>query len=207
MLLLRPCEAHEATVYARTMIKRKSLFEIAFLAIALASCSFVEEESETVSLAQESVSFSSAPAESGESVASSSLSSSLSSSRHRSSKSSTSQSSHSSSPSSSSNSAASSSSANKVYQTVSVYQCYYIPDQDKYGNPRFDFKVTAEKGEPLFSGNNLASALGRQTRPIYAPIGGSYSENGFFIDEACTVYATDKTIVESDMNIYYYCFG
>ncbi len=185
------------------MIKKKSLSKIAFLAIALTSCSFVEEESETVSLAPESVSFSSAPAESGESVASSSLSSS----RHKSSRSSTSQSPHSSSPLSSSNSAASSSSANKVYKTVSVYQCYYIPDQDKYGNPRFDFKVTAEKGEPLFSGDNLASALGRQTRPIYAPIGGSYSENGFFIDEACTVYATDETIVESDMNIYYYCFG
>ena len=54
------------------------------------------------------------------------------------------------------NSAASSSSPNKVYQTVSVYQCYYIPDQDKYGNPRFDFRVKAEKGEPLFSGDNLS---------------------------------------------------
>ena len=204
---MRPCEAYEAAVYAGTMIKKKSLSKIAFLAIALTSCSFVEEESETVSLAPESVSFSSAPAESGESVASSSLSPSLSSSRHKSSRSSTSQSSHSSSPSSSSNSAASSSSENKVYQTVSVYQCYYIPDQDKYGNPRFDFKVTAEKGEPLFSGNNLSGTLGKKTRPVYTPIGGSYAEIGFFVDEACTVFATNETIVESDMNIYYYCRG
>lgn len=189
------------------MIKRKSLFKIAFFAIALASCSFGGRGSETVSPAWESVSFSSAPAESGESVASSSLLSSLSSSRHKSSRSSTPQSPHSSSPLLSSSSERSSSSANKIYQTVSVYQCYYIPDQDKYGNPRFDFRVMAEKGKPLFSGDNLASAIGRQTRPIYAPIGGAYSENGFFIDEACTVYATDETIVESDMNIYYYCFG
>ena len=185
------------------MIKKKSLSKIAFLAIALTSCSFVEEESETVSLAPESVFFSSAPAESGESVASSSLSSS----RHKSSRSSTSQSPHLSSPSSSSNSVASSSSTNKVYQTVSVYQCYYIPDQDKYGNPRFDFRVKAEKGEPLFSGNNLSGTLGNKTRPVYTPIGGSYAEIGFFVDEACTVFATNETIVESDMNIYYYCRG
>ena len=202
-----PCEVYEAAVYAGTMIKKKSISKIAFLTIALASCSFGGRGSETVSPASESVSFSSEPAESGESVASSSLSSSPSSSRHKSSRSSTLQSPHSSSPSSSSNPESSSSSANKVYHTVSVYQCYYIPDQDKYGNPRFDFRVMAEKGKPLFSGDNLASAIGRQTRPIYAPIGGSYSENGFFIDEACTVYATNETIVESDMNIYYYCFG
>lgn len=203
MLFMRPCEACEAAVYAGTMIKRKSLFKIAFFAIALASCSFGGRGSETVSLAWESVSLSSAPAESGESVASSSFSSS----RHKSSRSSTPESPHSSLPSSSSNSAASSSSPNKVYQTVSVYQCYYIPDQDKYGNPRFDFRVKGEKGEPLFSGDNLSGTLGRKTRPVYTPIGGSYAEIGFFVDEACTVFATNETIVESDMNIYYYCRG
>ena len=185
------------------MIKRKSLFKIAFFAIALASCSFGGRGSETVLLAPESVSFCSAPAESGESVASSLISSS----RHKSSRSSTSQSPHSSSLSSSSNSAASSSSPNKVYQTVSVYQCYYIPSQDKYGNPRFDLRVKAEKGEPLYSGDNLVGTLLRELKPDYAPIGGSYAEIGFFVDEACTVFATNETIVESDMNIYYYCLG
>lgn len=199
---MRPCEAYEAAVYVGTMIKRKS-FKIAFLAIALTSCSFEGRVSETVSLASESVSFSSALAESDESVASSSFSSS----RHESSRSSTPQSLHSSLPSSSSSPESSSSSPNKIYQTVSVYQCYYIPDQDKYGNPRFDFRVKAEKGEPLFSGDNLSGTLGRKTRPVYTPIGGSYSEIGFFVDEACTVFATNETIVESDMNIYYYCLG
>lgn len=189
------------------MKKNKFLANIAFLTIALASCSFDESGSGTAPLASESEAVSSFSSEPSHNVPSSSGHASSSPQGSAVTSKPGRRSSSSSSSSSPASSSAASSSDPRVYKTVSIYQCYYIPSKDTYGNPRFDFSVRAEEGKPLFSGTNEAHTLGDMTNPEYTPIGGTYSPIGFFIDEACTVYATDKTIVMSDMDIFYYCRG
>ena len=103
--------------------------------------------------------------------------------------------------------ATSSSSYGRVYFTVSIYQSYLIPDKGIYGNPRFDTSVMAEAKKPLYTTVEEMQELEYQCRESYHANGGAYSRVCFFTDETCQTYVNRNTIVDSNMNIYYYCIG
>lgn len=112
-----------------------------------------------------------------------------------------------SSQASSSSEGTSSSSDGRVYFTVSIYQSYLIPDKGIYGNPRFDTSVMAEAKKPLYTTVEEMQELEYQCRESYHANGGAYSRVCFFTDETCQTYVNRNTIVDSNMNIYYYCIG
>ena len=97
---------------------------------------------------------------------------------------------------------------NKRQYKVSIYQSNWISSENKYGNPWHDFDVTVEGGKPLYADVEEREALERQCRPIYSAAGGVYSLEGFYTDEACTRFINyEYFVVNSDLNVYYYCEG
>ena len=101
------------------------------------------------------------------------------------------------------------SSSTAVHYTVSIYQSYYIEKEGRYGNPRFDTSVTREAGEPLYKNVKEIQALEECLNPEYYSIGGSglYELIGFFLNDKCTVAIGYNQIVNSDMDVFYYCRG
>ena len=104
----------------------------------------------------------------------------------------------------SSSQAPSSSADEAAYFTVSVYQSYLMPD-GRYGNQRFDFSFESEAGKPLYTNADEMNEIVYRCRAKFAPIGGAYSINYFYIDPGCEKHTSYDTIVERDMPIYYYC--
>jgi len=101
------------------------------------------------------------------------------------------------------------SSSTAVHYTVSIYQSYYIEEKGEYGNPRFDTSVTREAGEPLYKNVKEIQALEECLDPEYYSTGGSglYELIGFFLNEKCTIAISYNQIVNSDMDVFYYCRG
>lgn len=94
------------------------------------------------------------------------------------------------------------------YYTVSIYQVYWVSSKETYANPRFDFSVTVEAGQPLYSTTDERHALLNQCNVVYNPSGGAYSVNGFYSDEACKHIINGSYYpINHDMNAYYYCQG
>ena len=171
------------------MRKQKKLACIAFVATILASCSFNEEGSKSSSSVSESPTFSSASseAESSEATSSDSSSATLPSSKER---------------------PPFKISSQPDHYTVSIYQVYWVSSKETYANPRFDFSVTVEAGQPLYSTVDERHALLERCNVIYNPSGGAYSVNGFYSDEACKhIINGSYYLINRDMNAYYYCQG
>lgn len=171
------------------MRKQKKLVYIAFMATILASCSFNEEGSESSFSVSESPTLSSASSETESSEATSSDSSltTLPSSKER---------------------PPFKISSNSGYYTVSIYQCYWISGKEAYGNPRYDFSVTVEAGQPLYSTTDEYHALLERCDVIYNPNGGAYFVNGFYSDEVCTRFINGSYYpINRNMNAYYFCTG
>lgn len=101
------------------------------------------------------------------------------------------------------------SSSAAVHYTVSIYQSYYIEEKGEYGNPRFDTSVTREAGQPLYKNVKEIQALEECLGPEYYSIGGSglYELIGFFLNDKCTISIGYSQIVNSDMDVFYYCRG
>ena len=112
-------------------------------------------------------------------------------------------------PSSESSAAPEPSSSSVVYCTVSIYQSYYIENEGRYGNPRFDTSVVYEAGTLLYSNFDERSDLMEKCRDDYRPIGGdgAYGFHAFFYDKECTRYIGYDCYINSDFRIYYYCDG
>jgi hypothetical protein len=96
-----------------------------------------------------------------------------------------------------------------VYYTVSIYQSYYIENEGRYGNPRFDTSVVYEAGTLLYSNFDERSDLMEKCCDDYRPIGGdgAYGFHAFFYDKECTRYIGYDCYINSDFRIYYYCDG
>ena len=171
------------------MRKQKKLVYIAFTAIVLASCSFNEEGSESSSSVSESPTLSSASSEtaSSESTSSDSSLATQSSSKER---------------------PPFKISSQSDYYTVSIYQVYWVSSKETYANPRFDFSVTVEAGQPLYSTVDERHALVGQCNEVYNPSGGAYFVDGFYSDEACKHFINYEYYpINRDMNAYYFCTG
>ena len=110
-------------------------------------------------------------------------------------------------PSSESSAAPGPSSSSVVYCTVSIYQSYFIEEERTYGNPRFDTSVTYEAGHVLFETREESHALLNRCRPVYSPSGGVYIESFFYFDKECTRHILGGFVIESDLMIFYYCYG
>ncbi len=179
------------------MNKTKIVILIAF---SLSSCNLNEQGSEASSSSSESIAFSSVYSETESSMDTSEAN--------------TSEISTSSSFSLSSKNIPPSSrpspfqSQSTVYYTVTIYQCYWISDLESYGNPRRDFRVKVEAGQPLYSTVDERHALLDRCSIVYYPNGGAYSVNGFYSDEACTRFINYSYYpINHDMNAYYFCTG
>ena len=95
-----------------------------------------------------------------------------------------------------------------VYYTVTIYQCYWISDLESYGNPRRDFRVKVEAGQPLYSTVDEHHALLDRCSIVYYPNGGAYFVDGFYSDESCKHFINySYYLINRDMNAYYFCTG
>ncbi|MBO4541492.1 MAG: hypothetical protein J5736_05910 [Bacilli bacterium] len=97
--------------------------------------------------------------------------------------------------------------ATSSHYTVSIYQSYLIPGKNIYGNPRYDFSMTVEAGQPLYSTVDELHDLLDSCDESYRPNGGAYGVYGFYQDETCQLSIGPTFTVNSDMNAYYYCKG
>lgn len=178
-----------------TMRKTKLLTNIAFMALTLASCSIDGQGSEPLSAASESQSFSSMQTESESGEDSASLDASSSSRSERSS--------YERNPFSIRNSS--------DYYTVSIYQSYYLRRGDDgepvYGNPRYDYSISVEANQRLYSTMDELNELLNSCNESYHPNGGAYGVYGFYFDETCQRSIGSTFKVTSDMRAYYYCKG
>ena len=95
--------------------------------------------------------------------------------------------------------------SSSAYYTVSIYQCYLLSAQGTYGNPRYDFSVTVQAGEPLYATVEECHALLDSCNESYRTNGGIYGLYGFFSDVTCKRDIPYSFKVTSDMNAYYYC--
>ena len=168
------------------MRKAKHLSYIAFLSLMLASCA-VGGGQESMAISEESCQASSSDASSQSVDDVSALSGSTMSSR------------------SSRERNPFSLSANSSHYTVSIYQSYLIPGKNIYGNPRYDFSMTVEAGQPLYSTVDELHDLLDSCDESYHPNGGAYGVYGFYQDETCQLSIGRTFTVNSDMNAYYYC--
>lgn len=98
-----------------------------------------------------------------------------------------------------------SSSSSTVYYTVSIYQSYYIEEEKAYGNPRFDIEVTREANEYLYNSMEEIQSLELLCRPIY-PRNSLHIIDGFYSDRECTKIIPYGVKVNSNLEIFYYCW-
>ena len=168
------------------MRKAKHLSYIAFLSLMLASCT-VGGGQESMAISEESGQASSSDASSQSVDDVSALSGSTMSSR------------------SSRERNPFSLPATSSHYTVSIYQSYLIQGKNIYGNPRYDFSVTVEAGQPLYSTVDELHDLLDSCDESYHPNGGAYGVYGFYQDETCQLSIGRTFTVNSDMNAYYYC--
>lgn len=166
------------------MRKTRLFLNIAFLGTILQSCS-VGDSSESLSLSEESEPASSSDASSQSVDDVSVLSGSTMSSR--------------------SSRERNPFSLPASHYTVSIYQSYLIPGKNIYGNPRYDFSMTVEAGQPLYSTVDELHDLLDSCDESYHPNGGAYGVYGFYQDETCQLSISRAFTVNSDMNAYYYC--
>ena len=174
--------------FSLVMRKTRSFLNIALTALILPSCSVSERGSESSSTPSGSQALSSMQTE----AESGGLSSHPSSVSTRSSRSS-----YERNPFSIRSSSA--------YYTVSIYQCYLLSAQGAYGNPRYDFSVIVQAGEPLYATVEECHALLDSCNESYRTNGGIYGLYGFYSDVTCKRDIPYSFKVTSDMNAYYYC--
>lgn len=159
---------------------------VILIALSLSSCNLNEQGSEASSSASESLILSSA-SESSEPSSSDSSSATLRSSKER---------------------PPFKISSQSDYYTVSIYQVYWVSSKETYANPRFDFSVTVETGQPLYSNPDELNDLLSECNEIYNPNGGMYQIWGLYSDEACKHFISYSNYpINRDMNAYYYCQG
>ncbi len=172
------------------MNKAKFVMLMASLGLSLSSCNLNEQGSEPSSFPSESVTLSSSvysETESSEATSSDSSSATLPSSKERPPFKISSQSDH---------------------YTVSIYQVYWVSSKETYANPRFDFSVTVEAGQPLYSTVDERHALLNQCDVVYNPNGGAYFVDGFYSDESCKHFINYSYYpINRNMNAYYFCTG
>lgn len=93
--------------------------------------------------------------------------------------------------------------------TVSIYQCFYLPEEDKYGDPMYDTKYKVEEFAPFYKDVDAFRDLESQCHPSgefnYDHPGGVYMMIGFFYDVTCQREIGYGDPVTSNTNIYYYC--
>ena len=162
---------------------------VVLIALSLSSCNLSEQWGESSSSVSESPTLSSASseAESSETTSSDSSLATLPSSKER---------------------PPFKISSQSDYYTVSIYQVYWVSSKETYANPRFDFSMTVEAGQPLYSTTDEYHALLERCDVIYNPNGGAYFVNGFYSDEACTRFINGSYYpINRDMNAYYFCTG
>lgn len=163
---------------------------IAFMALILASCSINGQGSGSSTVTSESQVLSSAQSGSENGESSSSIRASSKSSYER-------------NPFSIKNSS--------DYYTVSIYQSYYIKRGDDgqpvYGNPRYDYSISVEANQRLYSTMDELNELLDSCNESYHANGGAYGVYGFYFDETCQRSIGSTFKVTSDMRAYYYCKG
>ena len=97
----------------------------------------------------------------------------------------------------------------RTVYTVNIYQCFYYPDEKRYGTPKFDIQVKYEMFEPFFEDADAFRKLKSQCHPsgefYYSHPGGAYIMIGFFYDVTCKHEIMYGDPVTSNSSIYYYC--
>ena len=95
------------------------------------------------------------------------------------------------------------------HYTVSIYQCFYLPKEDKYGDPRYDTKYKVEEFAPFYKDADAFNELESQCHPSgefkYPHPGGVYMMIAFFYDVTCKREILYGDPVTSNTSIYYYC--
>ena len=93
--------------------------------------------------------------------------------------------------------------------TVSIYQCFYLPEEDKYGDPRYDIKYKVEEFAPFFKDADAFRELKSQCHPSgefnYSHPGGVFIMMAFYYDVTCQREIGYGDPVTSNTSIYYYC--
>lgn len=98
----------------------------------------------------------------------------------------------------------------KTYYTVSIYQSFYLPDKDKYGDPRYDIKYKVEAFAPFYKDVDAFRELKSQCHPSlefnYSHPGGAAVMVGFYYDVTCKREIMYGDPVTANTSIYYYCY-
>ncbi len=93
--------------------------------------------------------------------------------------------------------------------TVSIYQCFYLPKEDKYGDPRYDIKYKVEEFAPFFKDADALTELESRCHPSgefnYPHPGGVFIMMAFYYDVTCQREIGYGDPVTSNTSIYYYC--
>lgn len=93
--------------------------------------------------------------------------------------------------------------------TVSIYQCFYLPEEDKYGDPRYDTKYKVEEFAPFYKDADALTELKNQCHPSgefnYSHPGGMFIMMAFYYDVTCQREIGYGDPVTSNTSIYYYC--
>ena len=97
----------------------------------------------------------------------------------------------------------------KTYYTVSIYQSFYLPKEDKYGDPKYDTRFKVEAFAPFYKDADAFNELESQCHPSgefnYPHPGGVYMMIAFFYDVTCKREILYGDPVTSNTSIYYYC--
>ena len=92
---------------------------------------------------------------------------------------------------------------------VSIYQSFYLPKEDKYGDPRYDTKVMFEEFAPFYKDVDAFHELESQCHPSgefnYSHPGGAFIMMAFYYDVTCKREIMYGDPVTSNTSIYYYC--
>ena len=93
--------------------------------------------------------------------------------------------------------------------TVSIYQCFYLPKEDKYGDPKYDTRFKVEAFAPFYKDADAFTELKNQCHPSgefnYHHPGGVFIMMAFYYDVTCQREIGYGDPVTSNTSIYYYC--